>query len=232
MMNMQRRSEDKEFIDLGPEFYTREEYSDCLKKLGSVGRVLGGNIATLSAFRGLKDQPASILDVGCGGGDFTRVLAKKYPLAEVVGIDFSKAAIEYAKEHPQNVKLPNLTFNVPETLELKSPPKSYDVVTATLVCHHMSDQELVDFLKRAACVARKAVILNDLHRHHLAYYSYFILNPILFRNRLITHDGLLSIKRSFLKKDWISYMLQAGFKEYQYTIKWKFPFRWIITITP
>lgn len=229
---MRSRSQEKEYIDLGSEFYTKEEYRDCLKKLGSVGRLLGGNLATLSAFKKLKHEPTTILDVGCGGGDFTRLLAKKYPQAEVVGIDYSKAAIEYAKEQPQNVKLPNLTFKVPDTLELNAPLKSFDVVTATLVCHHMTDQELVDFLVRAANVARKAIILNDLHRHPLAYLSYFILNPILFRNRLITHDGLLSIKRSFTRSDWISYLHKAGFKEYQYTIKWKFPFRWIITINP
>lgn len=231
-MNMQSRSSEKEYIDLGPEFYTSQEYRDCLKKLGSVGRLLGGNLATLSAFKELKHEPTSILDVGCGGGDFTRLLAKKFPHAEVVGIDYSKAAIEYAKEMPQNANFPNLTFKVPETLELNAPLKSFDVVTATLVCHHMTNQELVEFLVRAANVARKAIILNDLHRNSLAYFSYFILNPILFRNRLISHDGLISIKRSFIKSDWISYLHEAGLKEYQYTIKWKFPFRWIITIKP
>jgi len=226
-MGIHLRSNEKELIDMGSEFYTPEEYDDCLKKLGAVGRFLGGNAAILSAFNKLKNEPASILDVGCGGGYFTRLLAYKYPKAKIIGIDYSSKAIEHAK---RNKSLPNLSFEVPKTLELNAREKSFDVVTATLVCHHMSDSELVDFLKRAAITARKAIIINDLHRHPVAYFTYFIIARPLFRNRLITHDGLLSIKRSFIKKEWISYLQKAGFKQDQYTIKWKLPFRWIITI--
>lgn len=224
---MQKRSEEKEWIDLGFEYYTLDEYHDCLKQLGQVGKLLGGNKACLSAFNSLKENPKSILDVGCGGGSFTRILAKKYLKAQITGIDFSKSAIEYAKsqKNPSNIK-----FEVPETLELNAEPKSFDVVTATLVCHHMNDAQLIEFLKRAKKVAKKAIILNDLHRHSLAYFSYYFLNSLLFHNRLIHHDGLISIKRSFIKSDWISYLEKAGFTPDQYTIKWKFPFRWIITI--
>jgi 2-polyprenyl-3-methyl-5-hydroxy-6-metoxy-1,4-benzoquinol methylase len=229
---MRTRSLEKELIDLGPDYYNFEEYSDCLKKLGSIGNVLGGNRASILAFNKLSIDPVSILDVGCGGGDFTRLLAKKYNKAQVVGIDFSKEAINCAKNHPENKDLANLSFEVPSTLELNQQSKSFDIVTATLVCHHMNDNQLVDFLKRAAIVAKKAIILNDLHRHSLAYFSYYCIAPLFFRNRLITHDGLISIKRGFIKKEWISYLKNAGFKPSQYTISWEFPFRWIITIIP
>lgn len=223
---MKFRSEKKELIDLGSEFYTAQEYDDCLKKLGDVGRFLGGNSAGLSAFNQLKIKPQSILDVGCGGGYFTNILAKKFPQAKVTGIDYSSKAIEHAKKHNS----PNLSFHVPTTLELNIPEKSVDIITATLVCHHMNDTELIDFLKRAKTSARKKVIINDLHRHPIAYFFYGLIAPILFRNRLITHDGLISIKRSFTKNEWVSYLKKAGFNKDQYTIKWKFPFRWIITI--
>ncbi len=226
---MRIRSDEKEWIDLGFEYYTLDEYHDCLRKLGQVGKLLGGNSACLSAFDALKEAPKSILDVGCGGGAFTRILAKKYPEAIVTGIDFSKHAVEYAKDQQNS---PNLKFEVPKTLELNGEPKSFDVLTATLVCHHMSDLELIDFLKRAASIAKKAIILNDLHRNKIAYFSYYLLNHILFQNRLIHHDGLISIKRSFIKSEWIKYLEKAGFNKNQYTIKWKFPFRWIITIRP
>lgn len=224
---MKKRSYEKELIDLGSDFYTKEEYDDCLKQLGRVGKLLLGNRAALHAFDQLDRSPKSILDVGCGGGSFTRLLALKYLDATVTGIDFSACAISYAQKQKP---IKNLKFEVPLTLELEKPPKSVDVITTTLVCHHMNDEELIDFLKRAKKIAIKSIIINDLHRHPLAYLSYLLIAPFAFRNRLITHDGLLSIRRSFIKKEWVSYLEKAGIENY--TIKWKFPFRWIITITP
>ncbi len=227
---MKKRSYEKELIDLGSDFYTKDEYDDCLKQLGRVGKLLLGNRAALHAFDQLKKAPKSILDVGCGGGSFTRLLALKYPKAAVTGIDFSPSAICYANNQLANKPIKNLKFEVPSTLELEKPPKSVEVITTTLVCHHMNDEQLIDFLKRAKLIAVKSIIINDLHRHPLAYLSYLVIAPFAFRNRLITHDGLLSIRRSFIKKEWINYLEKAGIENY--TIKWKFPFRWIITIKP
>lgn len=226
-----KRSDQKELIDLGFEHYTLEEYKACLEQLGKVGHLLGGNAATLSKFSQLKERPNSILDVGCGGGFFARLLAKKYPEAKVLGIDFSKEAIAYALESVQFEKNNHLSFEVPETLELNFPPQTFDVVTATLVCHHMQDEELIEFLKRAKKVARNKIIINDLHRNFFAYCSFALIAPLLFRNRLITHDGLISIKRGFTKQEWVNYLEKAGFDSNQYEITWKWAFRWMITIT-
>lgn len=230
-MRMKARSNEKEWIDLGPAYYTPEEYKDCLKQLGRVGSLLGGDQATLSAFTSLDSPPASILDVGCGGGFLTKKLALKYPEAQVLGIDYSGEAVRCAKEWHQNAAQPNLSFAVPDTLALNFPENCFDVVTCTLVCHHMTDAELVEFLRRALFSARKCVIINDLHRHPLAYAGYALIAPPLFRNRLITHDGLLSIRKGFTKKEWQSILQRAGAAQQQSLISWKWAFRWIIRIT-
>lgn len=45
--------------------------------------------------------PAKALDVGCGPGNSTQVLADRFPKAEITGVDFSASMIEKAqKEHP------------------------------------------------------------------------------------------------------------------------------------
>lgn len=226
-----QRSDEKELIDLGQPHYTLSEYHDCMRQLGRVGRLLGGDRATLSAFESLKHAPQSILDVGCGGGDTARLLSNRYSECSVEGIDYSEEAIRVAKSHPHNIRYPNLSFFKPDALELNYPSKSYDVVTTTLVCHHMNDGQLIDFLRRAATVARQAVIINDLHRHPIAYGAYGIIAPLLFNNRLITHDGLISIKRGFTKDEWIQYLKDAGFDRQQWSIAWKWAFRWTILIT-
>ena len=93
---MKIRSNQLELMDLGPDYYTQQEYNDCLRKLNLVGSLLGGDQPTLSAFANLKLTPLSILDVGCGNGALTLKLAKTYPQAQVVGIDLNSQAITAA----------------------------------------------------------------------------------------------------------------------------------------
>lgn len=223
---MRKRTNQPELMDLGPSYYTHQEYTDCLYKLGIIGTLLGGDRASLRAFSKLAQPPTSILDVGCGGGSFTRKLAKKYPQAHVVGIDIDQQALVVAD---QGAKLANLTFQHRTNPELHEPQKSFDVVTGTLLCHHLTDEQIIQFLQAAKMIARHAIIINDLHRHPLAYAAYWLISP-LFNNRMIRHDGLLSIRRSFTRSELEGYMQQAGFARGTWRVRWAFPFRWIITI--
>lgn len=228
---MDQRINIPEIMDLGPSHYTSEEYNDCLSQLGRIGRLLGGDRATLWAFKQLPKAPKSILDVGCGGGQMTLKLAQRYPKAKVRGIDLSEAAIAFAKgqaiPHPRNLK-----FSICKTPELREPPNSVDVVTSTLVCHHLSDDEIIDFFKRSLKIANEAVIFNDLHRHPLAAALFSGLARTCFRNRLIIHDGLLSIKRAFKRSDLLAYLDAAKIPQKAFSLTWHCPFRWILILYP
>lgn len=226
-MKISERLIQSEWIDLGPSHYTPKEYEDCLFQLDRVGRFLGGDKATLQAFSRLKQIPQSILDVGCGGGHFTIRLAQRFPSAKVVGIDISQEAIQYAKKAPGSSIV---NFHVPSSPTLDYPPESFDVITSTLVCHHLSDAEIVTFLKQAYRTARVAVVINDLHRHPLAILGYSLIAPILFPNRIVYHDGILSIKRSFTYQDWVAYLKAANIPLHQCRITWHWAFRWIVYI--
>ncbi len=227
-----QRSYQLEWIDLGPAYYTADEYRQCLYQLDRIGRFLGGDRATFLALQQLKTPLNSILDVGCGGGLFTMRLATHYPQARVLGIDISPEAIAFAQEHLNqfNTPLTNIEFSVPSTPQLDHFSESFDVVTSTLVCHHLSDTELISFLQQACRIANRAVILNDLHRYPLASIGFATLVPIFFRNRLIWHDGLLSIRRAFTRQDWLFYLDRAGIDQEYYTITWHWAFRWVVTI--
>ncbi|MCB1119632.1 MAG: methyltransferase domain-containing protein, partial [Chlamydiia bacterium] len=167
--------------------------------------------------------PESWLEVGCGGGQFLHRLAQTYPECAVHGIDLSSPAIIFAKEHWSH---PNLTFSLQNQKTLDFPDNHFDIVSATLVCHHMTDDELHTFLNQATRIAKKGVLLNDLHRHSLASLLFAVTAPLLFHNRLITHDGLLSIRRAFTKADWL-HLLKPFSKA---RLSWYFPFRWIVWI--
>ena len=66
-------------------------------------------LADLHAALSSESQPI-ILDVGCGYGVSTRVLAKLYTSAKVVGVDYHAPSIDYAKEQTTKEGLDNVEY--------------------------------------------------------------------------------------------------------------------------
>jgi 2-polyprenyl-3-methyl-5-hydroxy-6-metoxy-1,4-benzoquinol methylase len=221
-----KRSDELELIDRGE--YSQTEYQHCLQTLDRIGRWLGGDSGTFAALDKMNKEPLSVLDVGCGGGIFTSRLARRYPEARVLGIDVNQDAIAFAQKRLNAPE--NLSFELRYQGKLEEPPKSYDVVMTTLVCHHLADSEIIDFIQRAKLIAKKKVIINDLHRTPLAYYLFKFIGPILFRNPLVQNDGPISVLRSFKRKDWEHYLEMAGVDRSSYRIVWRWAFRWVIEI--
>lgn len=232
--DIKKRSLEPELIDLGPAHYSKEEYFECLKQLDRIGTYLGSNKAMLKIFKQLPYTINSILDVGCGGGLFTLQLAKAFNRAKVIGIDINPDAINYARNqkkiYQSNLPLNNLYFELRENPELNEPEKSFDIITASLICHHLSDIQIINFLQKAKLIAKREIIINDLDRHWLSYAGCFFIMPLFFPNRLVKNDSLLSIKKSFTFDDWKYYLDSAGFSEKNYSITWHWPFRWIVRI--
>ena len=228
------RSLEREIIDIGPDHYTMEEYDDCMSKLDQVGKWLGGDRATFSALQRIPSTPESILDVGCGGGFFTTRLATRYPRTQIVGIDLNPHAIEFAQRKLASMRCPppNVRFETRTQEQLAEPSKSHDVVLSTLVCHHMDDENLIDFISSACRIAKQRVIINDLHRHPLALVLFKLIAPLCFRNRLVQNDGPLSIRRAFTSDDLQNYVQKAGIKASEYSLRWCWAFRWLMEIDP
>ena len=223
-----KRSVEKEILDLGPNFYSVQEYDQCMKKLFSVNKLLGFFHSTKKILK--KFPPfSSVLDVGCGSGLFILNLAKYIPTMNMLGVDISADAINLAKKelHVQKAEL-NISFQLMHEPSLISLDKKFDIILATLVCHHLTDLQLITFLQEATQCANHAVLINDLHRHKIPEFFYRIFSPLLFRNKLITHDGLISIRRGFKHSEWKLLLARAGIKNYQ--LKWCFPFRWRLMI--
>lgn len=229
MGTLAQRSQEKERIDLG--HYELDEYIDCLKKLFYVNKLLGVFKSTVKIFKRFP-QNSSVLDIGCGGGLFLLHLSKYFPSMKLQGIDINAQAIQEAQctltAWQKNQNALNVSFQLQQQCELEADPNSIDIILTTFVCHHLSDSEIIRFLQQAHSNARLAVIIHDLHRHRIAQWFFFLFSPILFRNKLITHDGLISIRRSFTRIEWRHLLQKANIPHYK--IKWEFPFRWNILI--
>jgi len=126
-----------------------------------------GHHATLAQFDTLTNKPTSILEIGFGLGHFSILLARKFPTAQVVGIDAHQLSVDSANAYLSNIAVPptNVRFEIRRESELNEEPKSVDIITTNLVNHHIfPDDQFVDFLRRVAVVGRHAFIFNDLHR--------------------------------------------------------------------
>ncbi|MDI1352537.1 MAG: methyltransferase domain-containing protein, partial [bacterium] len=96
-----QRSEEKELLDLGPEFYSLQEYQQCQKILFKINKLLGVFSHTKRFLKHYSSK-ISVLDVGCGGGLFVLNLSRYFPEVQFTGCDISKDAIEMAKEEAKD----------------------------------------------------------------------------------------------------------------------------------
>jgi ubiquinone/menaquinone biosynthesis C-methylase UbiE len=80
----------------------------------------------------------NVLDVGCGTGDFLRLLAPIVSPGKVVGLDLSETMIAEAVQRSAK-NLENLSFRVGSALELPFQAGSFDRILATQVLLHIPD---------------------------------------------------------------------------------------------
>ena len=205
-------------------------FRDTLDKLEIINRLLGGNKVTIKGLKELlknksKNKIITIVDLGCGHGDILRDIAKfgrknNYTF-RLIGIDANIAAIAYAKE--LSCEYSELSFKAIDIFSEDFKKQSYDIVLCTLFLHHFKNNELISFLKMAIERATIGVVVNDLHRHKLAYYLFKLIG-LFVKNKMIREDGLTSILRAFKKKDLENISKQI--KVY-FSIQWKWAFRYL-----
>ena len=228
LVDTSHRSSEMEIMD----DFTMEGalFRDTLDKLEIINRFLGGNSVTINGFKNLlknqsKNKIITIVDVGCGNGDILRDVAKfgrknNYSF-NLIGIDANLAAIEYAKELSKEYS--ELSFKTIDILSEDFKKQSYDVVLCTLFLHHFKNEELISFLKTTTNKATIGVVVNDLHRHKLAYYLFKLIG-FFIKNKMVRQDGLTSVLRAFKRED-----LENIAKEIKvhFSIQWKWAFRYL-----
>lgn len=149
----------------------------------------------------LKTGPLRVLDVGCGGGDLVRRLARWTArdglTASFVGIDTDPRAIEFAQRQPTS---DNILFSCTDSHALVLAKERFDVVISNHVLHHLSDTERHVLCQDSAQLATQLALHNDIHRDDLAY-ALFPLAGIVCRHSFIVEDGLRSIRRAFTQAE-------------------------------
>ncbi|HSZ72849.1 MAG TPA: methyltransferase domain-containing protein, partial [Cytophagaceae bacterium] len=143
------------------------------------------------------------------------------------GVDANPFIVTYAKHHCSASS--NIQFVCSNILTAPF-PGTYDIVHASLFLHHFTEEELVHLLIQLKQHTQEAIIINDLHRHPLAYYSIKLLTRLFSKSYLVKNDAALSVAKGFKKKEWEEILRRAGFKHYH--IKWVWAFRHQLILYP
>jgi SAM-dependent methyltransferase len=215
MPDLSARATDPELLDEGvPE----NEAIRSLEDLRFVNRWLGGRRSLRRAVAPLLsgvDHP-SLLDVGCGSADLPHLLRTDVgPRLRVVGLDIK---LVHLRQTP-----PGIERILGDVRRLPFKPLSFDVVTASLFLHHFDAPDVAPLLASLFALARRALVVNDLHRALVPYLFGRATFPLLFRSPVSVADGLLSIRRAFRPGELRDAFAEAGLPAV--TIRRSFPYR-------
>jgi SAM-dependent methyltransferase len=210
---LESRSSEPEKLDIGV------PAAEALKSLGDIRRVnrwLGGRRSLLDAVRPYLRPGSRVLDVGCGSADLPAFLQSQVPFPILaVGLDVKLLHVRQAP--------PGVRPVVGDVKHLPFAPRSFDVVTASLFLHHFDDHEAPEVLARLHALARRALVVNDLHRAAVPWVFGRLVFPWAFRSQISVDDGLLSIRRAFRPREMEAAFARAGLPRVR--VKRRFPYR-------
>ena len=208
------------------------ELERTLAEIELVNRTLGGYGPSLEGLRRLMPRGCerlTVLDVGTGSGDIPRKLVQWGRRAgceiEVTGIDLAQTTIAMARR--ESSAYPSLRFEVQNLFDLPDEPM-FDVVHAAATLHHFVGTEAQRALAKMFRLARFGVVINDFHRHPLAWAGIKILTVLFSRSRLVRYDGPLSVLRSFKRSDFQGMCRAEGLPTPD--IVWRPMFRWRVIL--
>jgi 2-polyprenyl-3-methyl-5-hydroxy-6-metoxy-1,4-benzoquinol methylase len=208
-----------------------EVVSQTLHELEVINTWLGGNAVTMSGLKHLftgvrRDHEIVLADLGCGRGDMLLNIDRWAQLkgfkVRLIGFDANPNIIAHARAHAK--ENPRITFHDLDIFSASFQQYSFDIVTGTLFYHHFTSEQLVKFFSSLRQRTRVGFLINDIHRHPLAYYSIKYLTQWFSRSPMVQADAPTSVMRAFHKNELEEILRMAGFTNV--SIRWKWAFRW------
>jgi SAM-dependent methyltransferase len=199
-----------------------DDYSRCLRDLSRVNVVTLTHRPMLSWLARRASGDFSVLDIASGHGDALRRIRARFPDARLTGIDLNPWAIRAAREATDPTA--RIDFIEGDAFAY-GPTKTFDFIITSQFTHHLTDEQVVFFLRWLQENAVKGWFISDLHRHVLPYYGFPLLARLMFWHRFVRGDGQISIARAFIRAEWEALLRQAEISDQQATITWHIPFR-------
>ncbi len=227
------RSTDAEIMD--DLEYSGEMMDRTLYELELINKWLGGNDVTLGGIKQMvmshdPNETVCIADLGCGRGDILRLISrwakKENRKVRLIGIDANPYIVDAARTNLS--QYPDIELQTMNIFSAAFQSMKFDIVLGTLFYHHFSNQQLQTFFRQLKDQVRIGFIINDIHRHALAFYSIQFLTKYFSRSSMVKFDAPLSVLRAFTRTELIEILRNAGAQIF--TIQWKWAFRWQVLV--
>ena len=153
--------------------------------------------------RGARNQAVVPVAAGSCGGIGIRP-GNCAPAAAASRVDLQVTLLDRAPSHLSN----GHSAVAGDALALPFRDASFDLVSCNLFAHHLSPQELVQFVDEALRVCRVAVLINDLVRHPL-HLSLVYAGMPLYRSRLTRHDAPASVRQAYTPEEMQTLLAQT-----------------------
>lgn len=151
----------------------KEDIADFYDEFSSKQVKTGANERLISLFKrlqklGLKSD-SKILELGCGVGIFTQLLAKNKSAGLIEAVDLSEKSVAIARSHLKNKK--NIYFDVADVVKYQPQNSDFDFVTLMDVIEHIPlDQhdQLFENLARI-CSEKTRIVINIPNPQYIGY---------------------------------------------------------------
>ncbi len=212
-MNLAARSDAAELMDT--DTTDAADYRACLRDLATVNQVFLAARPTLAFLdRAVVGWPRErvlrVCDVAFGEGDMLRKVAAwaqaRGCRIELHGIDMNPGAAAAAQATAPNIAM---TLHTGDVLAY-APDAPYDVILSSLFTHHLSNRQVVEFLRWMERHSVRGWFVNDLLRHPLPYHGFRAISAAFGWHRFVRHDGPVSIARAFRRDEWTALLAEAG----------------------
>ena len=122
------------------------------------GRYIAQTLAFLKAWA-FCPPPAAVLDVGCGTGEFERLILNEHPEQRIVGVDLSVRMLKIARQKCEAYA--NVGFCAASAAALPFADHSFDLVVSASALHYFDQPELsLEEMRRVLKPGGSAVILD------------------------------------------------------------------------
>jgi len=160
-------------------------------------------------------EPLHIVDVGCAQGDGLRAVhawaAKRSVPLRLTGVDMNPYAARLAREcdRAEHVSAGTISWVTADAfaVSLEGP---VDVVISSLFAHHLSDAEIVRYLRWSEETARVGWFVGDLRRSKRAAMGFKWLTRLAGSCEMVRHDGAVSFRRALSLGEWRDRLQEAG----------------------
>lgn len=191
-----------------------DDYRRCLGDLARVNRVTFTARPTLAwlAGQGLRrGERIAVLDVAAGYGDMLRAIRRfcrrRGVEAELTGIDLNPWAVEAARRATPEDDAIEYRH---EDVFAYRPTRPVDFIVSAQFAHHLTDEQIIAFLRWMEATARRGWLISDLQRSPLAYWGFGLLASVMLWHRFVRSDGMISITRGFRSRELLALADAAG----------------------